>query len=87
MDCSEAAAGQLDKLETTADDDRWDGILDACELTLNFPTKTQALSSAVRTAAGGVVFRLPVAGRPPMKAFWSLNESGAARIEAVFEHD
>lgn len=84
-DYSEVAAAQLDELEKVADDDFWDAIVDALELALRFPAEAQKHSSAIATVEGGVVFRLPVAGFPPYKVFWSLDD-GAARIEAVFPH-
>jgi hypothetical protein len=46
------------------------------------PDQAQALSTAI-TTAGGIRFRLPVVGYPPLKVFWS---SDGPRIEAVFLH-
>jgi hypothetical protein len=84
-DYSEVAAAQLDELETTADDDLWEALLDACELALRFPAKAQSLSAAVTTDDGTVVLRLTVAGFPPYKVFWS-NKAPGPRVEAVFEY-
>jgi hypothetical protein len=58
-------------------------VLDACELILRLPAKAQSLSATIVTAAGETVLRLPVAGHPPYKVFWS---SAGPRIEAVFPH-
>jgi hypothetical protein len=35
------------------------------------------------TTASGIVLRLPVAGHPPYKVFWT---SAGPRVEAVFPH-
>jgi hypothetical protein len=42
----------------------------------------QSYSAAVTTSSG-IVFRLPVAGHPPYKVFWT---SAGPRVEAVFPH-
>lgn len=84
-DYSEVAAEQLDDLEESAEDDLWDAIVDACDLALNYAGEAQRRSTAVVTDHGDVVFRLPVAGFPPYKVFWSLR-AGRPRIEAVFRH-
>jgi hypothetical protein len=82
---SEVAAAQLDELEAAGDDAFWNATLDACDLALNFPAEAQKRSTAVVTEDGAVVFRLPVAGFPPYKVFWSHAGDGP-RIEAVFPH-
>jgi hypothetical protein len=61
---------------------RYNAVLDACELIFRLPDQAQALSSAITTPYG-IRFRLPVAGHPPFKVFWS---SEGPRIEAVFPH-
>jgi len=58
-------------------------VLDACELVFRLPAKAQSLSTTIVTASGETVLRLPVAGHPPYKVFWS---SAGPRIEAVFPH-
>jgi hypothetical protein len=59
-----------------------DAVLDACELIFRLPAQAQTRSTAITTAEG-IRFRLPVAGHPPYKVFWS---SDGPRIEAVFPH-
>jgi hypothetical protein len=41
------------------------------------------LSTTIVTASGETILRLPVAGHPPYKVFWT---SSGPRIEAVFPH-
>lgn len=82
-DYSEVAAAQLDELETTAEDPLWNAIVDALDLALRFPAEAQKLSTAITTAEGAVVFRLPVVGFPPYKVFWAYR-GGQPRVEAVF---
>ena len=77
---SEVADAQLDALEAGADADLYNAVLDACELVLSYPSAAQARSTAVRTK-DGVVLRLPVAGHPPYKVFWTTE---GPRVEAVF---
>jgi len=67
---SQVADEQLDSLEAGPDVDLFNAVLDACELT------------AIATAEG-IRLRLPVAGHPPYKVFWS---SDGPRIEAVLPH-
>lgn len=81
-DYSEIADQQLDALQGEADSSFHNAILDAGELILQYPEVAQRRSTAVSTA-NGVFFRLPVAGFPPYKVFWS---SAGPRIEAVFPH-
>lgn len=79
---SQVADKQLDALETGPDADLYNAVLDACELIFRLPAQAQARSTAIRTT-DGIRFRLPVAGHPPYKVFWS---SDGPRIEAVFPH-
>jgi hypothetical protein len=79
---SQVANKQLDSLEAGSDADLYNAVLDACELIFRLPAQAQARSTAITTAAG-IRFRLPVAGHPPYKVFWS---SDGPRIEAVFPH-
>ena len=79
---SEVADQQLDALENGPDPDLYNAVLDACELIFRLPAQAQARSTAITTQEG-VRFRLPVAGHPPYKVFWS---SEGPRIEAVFPH-
>lgn len=84
-DYSQIAATQLDELESTADDELWNAVLDACALALNYPAEAQKRSTAVVTTDGEVVLRLPVAGFPLYKVLWSQSTEGP-RVEAVFPH-
>lgn len=79
---SEVADQQLDVLERGPDVDLYNSVLDAGELIFRLPAQARARSTAV-TTNDGVILRLPVAGHPPYKVFWS---SGGPRIEAVFPH-
>lgn len=79
---SQVADQQLDALEQGPDVDLYNAVLDACELIFRLPAQAQARSTAVSTK-DGIVLRLPVAGHPPYKVFWS---SDGPRIEAVFPH-
>jgi hypothetical protein len=81
-DYSAIADAQLDELEAGDDPDLFNAVLDACELIFRGPGQAQALSTAIQTDHG-VRLRLPVAGHPPYKVFWS---SEGPRIEAVFPH-
>lgn len=81
-DYSEVADKQLDALQIGPDVDLYSAVLDACELIFRMPEQAKALSTAI-TTLGGIRFRLPVAGHPPYKVFWS---SDGPRIEAVFPH-
>lgn len=82
VDYSEVAWGQLDALEAGLDPDLYNAVLDACELIFRMPDQAQARSTAITTQQG-IRFRLPVAGHPPYKVFWS---SDGPRVEAVFPH-
>lgn len=79
---SEVADKQLDALESGPDVELYNAVLDACELIFRMPAEAQALSTAITTTEG-IRLRLPVAGHPPYKVFWS---SEGLRIEAVFPH-
>ncbi|MGB7982312.1 MAG: hypothetical protein WCF36_16140 [Candidatus Nanopelagicales bacterium] len=79
---SEVADAQLDALETGDNVELFNAVLDACELIFRAPAQAQAMSTAINTREG-IRLRLPVAGRPPFKVFWS---SDGPRIEAVFPH-
>ena len=74
---------QLDALESGPDPDLYNAVLDACELVFRLPAKAQALSTTIVTSTGETILRLPVAGHPPYKVFWS---PAGSRIEAVFPH-
>ena len=75
-DYSQVADKQLDSLEAGPDADLYNAVLDACELIFRLPTQAQARSTAIRTP-DGIRFRLPVAGHPPYKVFWSAGASRA----------
>ena len=79
---SQVANKQLDSLEAGSDADLHNAVLDSCELIIRLPAQAQARSTAITTAEG-IRLRLPVAGHPPYKVFWS---SDGPRIEAVFPH-
>jgi hypothetical protein len=79
---SKVADAQLDVLERTPDVELYNAVLDACELVFRAPGLAQQRSTAITTREGGRL-RLPVAGHPPYKVFWS---SEGPRIEAVFPH-
>lgn len=80
---SEIADKQLDALEAGDDPDLYNAVLDACELILRFQAQAQARSTAIRKTDGRIVMRLPVAGFPPYKVFWTTD---GPRVEAVFPH-
>lgn len=81
-DYSEVADAQLDALERGPGAGLYNAVQDACELIFRAPDLAQGRSSAVITAEG-IRSRLPVAGHPPHKVFWSTT---GPRIEAVFPH-
>lgn len=81
-DYSQVADKQLDSPEAGPDADLYNAVLDACEVIFRLPAQAQARSTAITTTEG-IRFRLPVAGHPPYKVFWS---SEGPRIEAVFPH-
>jgi hypothetical protein len=79
---SEVADRQLDVLGNGSDAGLYNAVLDACELIFRLPGQAQARSTAITTSEG-IRLRLPVAGHPPYKVFWS---SEGPRIEAIFPH-
>lgn len=79
---SEVADRQLDALESGPETDLYNAVLDACELIFRLPDQAQARSTAITTAEG-TRLRLPAAGHPPYKVFWS---SEGPRVEVVFPH-
>lgn len=81
---SSIADERLDTLEAGPDVELYNATLDACDLVFRAPALAQARSSAVTTEEG-IRLRLPVAGHPPYKVFWSITDGGP-RIEAVFPH-
>lgn len=83
-DYSVIADAQLDALEAGPDVDRYNAVLDACELIFRAPGVAQSASSAIQTP-DGIRFRYPVPGHHPYKVFWSSSPDGP-RIEAVFPH-
>ena len=82
-DYSATAEEQLDDLEAGPDVDLYNAIIEACETIFVAPAIAQTLSTALQTR-DGIVLRLPVAGHPPYKLFWS---TAGPRIEAVFPHE
>lgn len=84
---SKVAADQLDSLESTADAALWNAVVDALDLILGFPGQAQKMSGALTDNQGRIVFRMPVAGHPPHKVFWTRSADGQPRIEAVFPHE
>lgn len=81
---TDVAGDQIDALEGGPDMDLFNAVLDACELVFRATGLAQSKSSAVQSA-NGIVLRLPIAGHPPYKVFWSQTPDGP-RIEAVFPH-
>jgi hypothetical protein len=79
---SEVADKQLDALEQGPDPDLYNAVLDACELIFRLPDRAQSMSSAITTQQG-IRLRLPVAGFPPYKVFWTPD---GPRVEAVFPY-
>jgi hypothetical protein len=63
-----------------SDVDLYNAVLDACELIFRLTAQAQSRSTAITTTEV-ILFRLPVAGHPPYKVFWS---SDGPRIETVF---
>jgi len=79
---SQVADAQLDELERGPDPGLYNAVLDACELIFRAPELAQQRSTAI-TTRNGIRLRLPVAGHPPYKVFWSTD---GPRVEAVFPH-
>ena len=80
-DYSAVADRQLDELEAD-DPEAYNDVLGVCELIFDQPARAQSMSTAVQTEHG-VVLRLAVPGRHPLKVFWT---SAGPRIEAIFPH-
>ena len=82
---SEIADSQLDALERS-DPAAYRDAITVCGLIFDHPGRAQAMSSAISTDLG-LVLRLAVPGRPPLKVFWSTNGAGdGPRSEAVLDH-
>jgi hypothetical protein len=86
---SAVAEEQLDALERADPDASRDVIL-LCGLVFDHPERAHAMSSAI-TTDGGIVLRLAVPGRSPLKLFWTRDGAGdgagdGPRIEAVLPH-
>jgi hypothetical protein len=81
---SAVADEQLGTLEAGGERDLYNATLDACDLVVRATGLARSRSTAIQTAEG-VRFRLPIAGHPPYKVFWS-HTDGGPRIEAVFPH-
>lgn len=82
---SEIADAQLDALELD-DPHAYRDTLTMCGLIFDHPGRAQAMSSAIATDRG-IVFRLTVPGRHPLRIFWtSLGAGDGPRIEAVTTH-
>lgn len=78
---SPQADHDLDKLEG-GDPALYDAVMVACEMVFRAPERAQAFSGAIVTAEG-IIFRLPVAGMPPWKVFWSAK---GPTVLAVLKH-
>lgn len=78
---SEVADGQLDEI-AASDPDVYNDVLTVCELIFDNAARAQSMSTAIQTH-DGVVLRLAVPGRYPLKVFWT---SAGPRVEAVFPH-
>ena len=82
---SAVADEQLDALERS-DPAAYHDVLTLCGLIFDHPGRARSMSSAITTDLG-VVLRLAVPGRPPLKVFWTMNGAGdGPRIEAVLDH-
>ncbi len=82
---SAVADEQVDALART-DPDAYRDILTLCGLVFDHPERAQTMSSAI-TTEHGIVMRLAVPGRDPLKVFWTrLGAADGPRIEAVLEH-
>ena len=80
-DYSAVAEQQLDTMELE-DPGTYNDVLAICELIFSDPARAQSMSTAVQTR-DGMVIRLPVPGRAPVKLFWT---PAGPRVEAVFPH-
>jgi hypothetical protein len=82
---SAVADAQLDALERTDPDSSHD-VLVLCGLVFDHPERAHAMSSAITTGRG-IVLRLAVPGRSPLKVLWTRDGAGdGPRIEAVLKH-
>jgi hypothetical protein len=79
---SEVANEQLDDIEAGDDTELSNDVVATCEWILSNPERAQAQSSAIQTDRG-IVMRLTVPSRPPLKVFWT---TSTPRIEAVFPY-
>ena len=80
-DYSAVAEQQLDTMELE-DPGTYNDVLAICELIFSDPARAQSMSTVVQTR-DGIVFRLPVPGRAPVKVFWT---PAGARVEVVVPH-
>jgi hypothetical protein len=79
------AEEQLDALERS-DPDAYRDVMLLCGLVFDHTERAHAMSSAITTSRG-IVMRLAVPGRSPLKLFWTREGAGdGPRIEAVLEH-
>ena len=79
---SAVADEQLDALERS-DPDAYRDVLTICGLIFDHPGRARSMSSAIRTDLG-IVLRLAVPARPPLKVIWTADGAGdGPRIEAV----
>ena len=82
---SEVADAQLDVLERD-DPNSYADVMTLCGLIFDHPGRAQSMSSAINTDRG-IVLRLTVPGRHPLRIFWTSSGAGEGpRIEAVIEH-
>ncbi len=82
---SEVAEEQLDALERT-DPGAYRDVMLLCGLIFDHTGRAHAMSTAITTSRG-IVMRLAVPGRHPLKVFWTREGAGdGPRIEAVLEH-
>jgi len=82
---SAVAEEQLDTLERS-DPDAYRDVMLLCGLVFDHTERAHAMSSAITTRPG-IVMRLAVPGRSPLKVFWTRAGAGdGPRIEAVLEH-
>jgi hypothetical protein len=82
---SEVADQQLDALGRD-DPEAYRDVVLLCGLVFDRPGQARAMSSAITTSRG-VVLRLAVLGRHPLKIFWTpQGADGDPRVEAVLDH-
>lgn len=63
IEYSPSAAGQLDKMEQSADDQTWDAICDVLELIDQHPDSAQARREEVTGSNGMKMWKVPVRSR------------------------